>query len=132
MPKLQENAAEYYVFEMSARNRREPLRQVNKSPLSLDAAKKLARIGASKGKHDRSVTTSPTSRKFRIVAQYGSGSGKDVAIMYRAGMSSGKPRKKKALAANVTPNEPEPVAHWEPIEEPAEPEPAQAEPETEP
>jgi hypothetical protein len=71
---------------MSVRDRKQPLRQVNKSPLLLEKAKQLARIGAQKGKHDRAVTTSPTSPKgFRIVAQYAAGAGKDVAIMYRRG-----------------------------------------------
>lgn len=93
---------EYYVFEMSIRNRREPLRQVNKSPLSLDRAKKLARIGAEKGKHDRAVTTSPTSRTFRIVAQYAAGSGTDVSIMYRRGPGGGGRRKS---STHSTPNE---------------------------
>lgn len=81
---------EYYVFEMSKKDRRQPLRQVNKEPLTLDKAKKLARIGAQKGTHDRAVTTSPTSRSFRIVAQYSAGAGKDVAIMYRRGSGVGK------------------------------------------
>lgn len=115
----------YYVFEMSARDRKQPLRQVNKSPLALDKAKQLARIGATKGKHDRAVTNSPKSTKFRIIAQYSAGTGKDVAIMYRRGSGGGGGRRKsKALAPN-------PVARAEeqehvpnvgafPIEEPAE------------
>jgi hypothetical protein len=82
---------------MSVRDRKQPLRQVNKSPLLLEKAKQLARIGAQKGKHDRAVTTSPTSPKgFRIVAQYAAGAGKDVAIMYRRGSGGGTRRKKVA------------------------------------
>jgi hypothetical protein len=94
----------YFVFEMSARDRKQPLRQVNKSPLTLEKAKKLARIGAEKGKHDRAVTTSPASRSFRIVAQYAAGKGKDVSIMYRRGSGGGK-RKKREPTTSVTPNE---------------------------
>lgn len=88
----------YFVFEMSMKNRREPLRQVNNSPLTLEKAKQLARIGATKGKHDRAVTTSPTSTKFRIVSQYAAGTGKDVAIMYRRGSGGG--RKKTSMKRN--------------------------------
>lgn len=97
----------YYVFEMSSRDRTKPLRQVNKSPLPLDKAKQLARVGAQKGKHDRAVTTSPTSRSFRIVTQYAAGSGKDVAIMYRRGTGTGRRKKKmkRNPAEGVTPNE---------------------------
>lgn len=107
----------YFVFEMSVRDRKQPLRQVNKSPLTLEKAKQLARIGAQKGKHDRAVTTSPTSTKFRIVSQYSAGTGKDVAIMYRRG-SGGGGRKKtmkrngpgasEALGEPVEPNDPGP------------------------
>ena len=94
MPKAAPERGDYYVFEMSMRNRREPLRQVNKAgPLTLEKAKQLARIGATKGKHDRAVTTSPTSTKFRIVAQYAAGTGKDVAIMYRRGSGGGGKRR---------------------------------------
>jgi hypothetical protein len=95
--------ASYYVWEMSMRDRKDPLRQVNKSALSLEKAKQLARIGAQKGKHDRSVTTSPTSpRGFRIVAQYAAGTGKDVAIMYRRGAGGGGPRRKKVARKNAS------------------------------
>jgi hypothetical protein len=104
--------ARYYVFEMSVRDRRQPLRQVNKSPLPLEKAKQLARIGAQKGKHDRAVTTSPTSpRGFKIVAQYAAGVGKDVAIMYRRGSGGGARRKKvtrNAAEPAMEPNAPEP------------------------
>jgi hypothetical protein len=72
------NAADYYVFEMKIRQRTEPLRQVNKKPLDLKAAKQLARIGAKEGKHDRAVTTSPKSKDFRIVSQYEKGTGDNV------------------------------------------------------
>jgi hypothetical protein len=90
--------AKYYVFEMSVRDRKQPLRQVNKEPLSLEKAKQLARIGAQKGKHDRAVTTNPTSpRGFRIIAQYSAGVGKDVAIMYRRGSGGGKKVEKNPL-----------------------------------
>jgi hypothetical protein len=71
-------SATYYVFEMKVRERMTPLRQVNKAPLGLKAAKQLARIGAQEGKHDRSVTTSPKSRGFRVIAQYEKGTGKNV------------------------------------------------------
>jgi len=71
-------AADYYVFEMKVRSRTEPLRQVNKKPLDLKAAKQLARIGAKEGKHDRAVTTSPKAKDFRIVAQYEKGTGDNV------------------------------------------------------
>jgi len=91
----------YYVFEMSVRDRKQPLRQVNKAPLTLEKAKQLARIGAQKGKHDRAMTTSPTSRSFRIVSQYAAGTGKDVAIMYRRGTGGGGGRRR---AAAVTAN----------------------------
>jgi hypothetical protein len=111
---VKENGEKYYVFEMSARDRKQPLRQVNKSPLALEKAKQLARIGSQKGKHDRAVTTSPTSRTFRIVAQYAAGSGKDVAIMYRRG-AGGAPRRRAAkpnasaatTMSSMEPNEPE-------------------------
>jgi hypothetical protein len=100
---------------MSVRDRKQPLRQVNKSPLLLEKAKQLARIGAQKGKHDRAVTTSPTSPKgFRIVAQYAAGAGKDVAIMYRRGSGGGGKRKKVAhrngavAESAMEPNDPEP------------------------
>ena len=99
MPKAAPERGDYYVFEMSARDRKAPLRQVNKSPLALEKAKQLARIGATKGKHDRAVTTSPKSTKFKIVAQYAAGTGKDVAIMYRRGSGGGR-RKSSALARN--------------------------------
>lgn len=121
MPKATERA-EYYVFEMSIRDRRQPLRQVNKSgPLTLERAKKLARIGAQKGKHDRAVTTSPTSTKFRIVSQYAAGTGKDVAIMYRRGSGGGKRTKRNATAAvaviEETPCAPPLEGGFDPVEE---------------
>jgi hypothetical protein len=68
----------YYVFEMKVRERTAPLHQINNKPLRLKAAKELARIGAKEGKHDRSVTTSPKSRSFRVIAQYEKGTGKNV------------------------------------------------------
>ena len=73
----------YYVFEMKVRDRTAPLHQINKKPLRLKAAKQLARIGAQEGKHDRSVTTSPKGRSFRVVAQYEKGPGKNVTQLYR-------------------------------------------------
>lgn len=113
MPRAEKGA--YFVFEMSVRDRKQPLRQVNKSPLALDKAKQLARIGATKGKHDRAVTTSPTSpRGFRIVAQYAAGTGKDVAIMYRRGAGGGghrRVKKNEPAGPAVEPNEPEPELH---------------------
>jgi len=113
MPTTRGNAqdARYYVWEMSVRDRKQPLRQVNKSPLLLEKAKQLARIGAQKGKHDRAVTTSPTSPKgFRIVAQYAAGAGKDVAIMYRRGSGGGTRRKKVAREnASSEDSAPDPV-----------------------
>jgi hypothetical protein len=99
MPTAEKGA--YYVFEMSVRDRKQPLRQVNKSPLVLEKAKQLARIGAQNGKHDRAVTTSPASRSFRIVAQYAAGTGKDVAIMYRRGTGGGGRRRATAVIANA-------------------------------
>jgi hypothetical protein len=127
MPAASVEKGAYYVFEMSARDRKQPLRQVNKSPLTLEKAKTLARIGAQKGKHDRAVTTSPTSRTFRIVAQYAAGAGKDVSIMYRRGAGGAKkgvPRKKRATrnAEGAAPGEPEAAT------EPMDPEPEQDEP----
>jgi hypothetical protein len=69
----------YYVWEMGKRERKNPRRQVNTLPLALEPAKMLARIGATEGKHDRAVTTSPRSKTgFRIVAQYEVGTGTNV------------------------------------------------------
>jgi hypothetical protein len=74
----------YFVFEMAIRDRKKPIRQVNSKPLALDAAKQLARIGATEGKHDRAVTTNPRSRGFQVVAQYEAGSGQNVTQALRA------------------------------------------------
>lgn len=74
----QDPSEAYYVFEMKIRERTAPLHQINKKPLRLKAAKQLARIGAKEGKHDRSVTSNPKGRKFRVVAQYEKGTGNNV------------------------------------------------------
>jgi hypothetical protein len=68
----------YYVWEMKIRERREPLRLVTQHPLAIGPAKQLARIGATKGVHDRAVTTSPKAKSFRIIAQYEAGTGKNI------------------------------------------------------
>jgi len=109
---MKETAA-YFVFEMAVRDRRQPLRQVNKFPLSLEKARQLARIGATKGKHDRAVTTSPKSpRGFRIVAQYAAGTGKDVSIMYRRGGGGRKKARPNSEASvmEAPPSEPQELA----------------------
>jgi len=45
----------YWVWEMGIKDRKRPTRQVSTKPLPLEAAKQLARIGATEGKHDRAV-----------------------------------------------------------------------------
>ena len=67
-------ADEYYVWEMSAKGT--PVRLVTKKPIDYRAAKQLARIGATEGKHDRAVTTSPMRKSFRLVDQYERGTGR--------------------------------------------------------
>jgi hypothetical protein len=115
---MKPNAHGYHVWEMGIRDRRSPVRQVNRKPLELKAAKDLARIGATEGKHDRAVTTNPKSRQgFRIVAQYEARTGENVtAEVYR-----GRPRRKKEeYEENPAPVPQEP----NPPELSAEPEPA--------
>jgi hypothetical protein len=56
---------------------------VNRKLLTLEEAKSLARIGATEGKHDRSVTTNPRSRGFEMVAQYEAGTGRNVTQALR-------------------------------------------------
>jgi hypothetical protein len=79
-----QGGARYYVWEMGLKQRKTPVRLVNARDggkaiaLPLDAAKKLARIGARYGKHDRAVTTTPKGRGFKVVAQYRGGSGENV------------------------------------------------------
>lgn len=82
MPRASDD--KYFVFEMAIRDRKKPVRQVNNKPLSLEAAKQLARIGATEGRHDRSVTTSPRSRGFQLLAQYEAGTGQNVTQALRA------------------------------------------------
>jgi len=105
----------YHVFEMGVRDRKSPVRQVNREPLEIGAAKKLARIGATEGKHDRAVTTNPRARQgFRIVAQYEAKTGDNVTSeLYR-----GVARRKKRVAEPATES---------PAPAPPEPEPALAE-----
>jgi len=68
------SSAAYHVFEMSGRGT--PIREVTRGALTLGSAKQLARIGATEGKHDRAVTTSPSRKDFRIVAAYEHGTGR--------------------------------------------------------
>lgn len=56
--------AEWYVFEMQANQPGVPLRVVNQRPLTLDQAAALARIGAEKGTHPRTVTRDPRSKRY--------------------------------------------------------------------
>lgn len=98
--------AKYYVFEMQVRNRHEPLRQVNRQPLELSAAKDLARIGAKAGKHDRSVTTSPRSRKFEILSVYEAGTGENITQAFRQNRLTPHPIRRRSRHATVS--EPEP------------------------
>jgi len=70
--------AGYYVWEMKVRSPREPARLVSRKPLDLKRAKQLARIGATEGKHDRAVTTSPKAGHFLILSQYEAGTGKNI------------------------------------------------------
>lgn len=100
------NSNNYHVWEMGVRDRKHPVRHVNKKPLELKVAKQLARIGATEGKHDRAVTTNPKSRQgFRVIAQYEAGTGENVtAEVYR-----GRARKKPELAPNPVALEPNPT-----------------------
>lgn len=110
-------AARYHVWEMGIRDRKSPVRQVNRHPLLLGPAKQLARIGATEGKHDRAVTTNPRGRDFRIIAQYEARTGDNVT----GEVYAGRARRKKALRENpvmvlredeppeiLAPNEPAP------------------------
>jgi hypothetical protein len=76
--------AKYFVFEMAIRDRYKPLRQVNQKPLELERAKKLARIGAERGKHDRAVTNNPRSRTFEIISVYEAGTGENITPAFKA------------------------------------------------
>lgn len=79
----------YYVWEMGKRDRKHPVRQVNSMPLAKLPAQQLARIGATEGKHDRAVTTSPRGKGFRVIAQYEAHTGENVtAEVY------GRPRRR--------------------------------------
>lgn len=72
-------AERYYVWEMKVRDRTVPVRQAHREPLSLSAAKKLARRGATAGKHDYAVTASPRRKgAFTVTAQYEAGTGKNI------------------------------------------------------
>jgi hypothetical protein len=75
----------YYVWEMGKRDRKHPVRQVNSMPLALLPAKQLARIGATEGKHDRAVTTSPRGKGFRVLAQYEAHTGENVTAEVYSG-----------------------------------------------
>jgi len=99
-------SARYHVWEMGVRDRKHPVRHVNRNPLVLSAAKDLARIGATQGKHDRAVTTNPKSRQgFRVIAQYEARTGENVtAEVYR-----GRARKKPDLAPNPVALDPNPT-----------------------
>lgn len=91
---MKKNAG-YYVWEMAIRDRKKPIRQVNTQPLELEPAKQLARIGATKGKHDRSVTTSPRSRSFEFVAVYEAGTGENITADFKANrLVPHKPRRR--------------------------------------
>jgi len=74
----------YWVWEMGIKDRKRPTRQVSTKPLPLEAAKQLARIGATEGKHDRAVSTNPRSRTFTIVAVYERGTGQNITQAFRA------------------------------------------------
>lgn len=78
-------AGRYYVFEMGLRSKGKPYRQVNLAPLPLDAAKKLARIGATMGRHDREVTTDPRDRSpLHVKAHYEAHTGRKVSpLLYK-------------------------------------------------
>jgi len=66
---------DYHVWESTANGK--PIRMVSKKGLGLQAAKDLARIGATQGKHDRLVTTNPKSvLRFRILRHYERGTGR--------------------------------------------------------
>lgn len=70
----------YYVFEMGLRSKGKPYRQINLAPLGLTAAKQLARIGATMGRHDREVTTDPRDRApLQVEAHYEAGTGRKVS-----------------------------------------------------
>ena len=90
------NGARYHVWEMGIRDRKNPVRQVNRHPLELGAAKQLARIGATEGKHDRAVTTNPRGRDFKIIAQYEARTGDNVT----GEVYLGRARRKKTLTEN--------------------------------
>jgi hypothetical protein len=78
----------FFVYEMKVHRPNEVFRMVNRRttkypdgrPLDLEEAKALARIGAEKGKHDRVVTSSPRSRKFKILARYKAKTGEKMPL----------------------------------------------------
>ena len=101
--------AKYFVWEMGIRDRKKPVRQVNRKLLTLEEAKSLARIGATEGKHDRSVTTSPRSRSFELVAQYEAGTGRNITRELRENrLPPGKIQRRRTTGA-VTPPREDPV-----------------------
>src|SRR6185369_3159304 len=102
-------------WEMQVRDRKEPLRQVSRGALELAAAKDLARIGAKEGKHDRSVTTSPRSRSFEVVAVYEAGTGENITQDFKANRLH--PRKITRRRRGVVEYVPEPVETHEPYPE---------------
>ena len=81
----------YYVWEMGKRDRRHPVRQVNSMPLAKLPAEQLARIGATEGKHDRAVTTSPRGKGFRVIAQYEAATGANVTAEIYGGRRRAPP-----------------------------------------
>jgi len=95
--------SKYFVWEMGIRDRKQPVRQVSKGGLALDAAKQLARIGAQNGKHDRSVTTSPRSRDFQMVAVYEGGSGENITREFKANKLVPAKERRRVLREYVTP-----------------------------
>lgn len=68
----------YYVWVLDAQGN--PLLEGPYGPHELESARSLARIGATKGKHDRAVSLGlrPTEKSFQIVGQYKAGSGERV------------------------------------------------------
>lgn len=106
MPKsTKQSAARYHVWEMGVRDRKHPIRQVNRKPLGLKEAKELARIGAQNGKHDRAVTTNPRSREFRVVVQYEARTGDNVT----SEVHRGRPRRTPIDEPAANPEAPPPV-----------------------
>jgi hypothetical protein len=99
----------YFVFEMAIRDRKKPIRQVNNKPL----------IGATEGKHDRSVTTSPRSRNFQLVAQYAAGTGQNVTQALRANrLPPGKVQRRSTRVVAAEIEETGPLSERMPMQRP--------------